>query len=127
MKRINMEMKNVEIICALAHHVHHQRVMRNDIGGKVVQSKSATTTGNETGRGDRVRTCKQRNVVAQAHELFSQISNDPLGTTIQARRNAFDERCNLRNFHEAVSPSISANALSSSGRFSANPFKLPSL
>ena len=35
-----MEVENVEIICALAHYVDHQRGRRNDIGGEVIQSKS---------------------------------------------------------------------------------------
>ncbi len=63
-------LKIVEIIRSLAHQINHQRVTRNDIGDKIIQSKAAITTSNELGRSDRVSTCKER-LVPTLHELFS--------------------------------------------------------
>ena len=42
---------------------------------------------------------KQGDLVSLPHELFGEIRNDALGAAILLRRNAFSERCDLRDFH----------------------------
>jgi hypothetical protein len=42
---------------------------------------------------------KERHFVAAPHKLFGQVRNDPLSTAIETRRNALNERSDLRDFH----------------------------
>jgi hypothetical protein len=42
---------------------------------------------------------EQRDVVPLLDELLGQIGDDPFRAAVQPGRHAFDERCDLGNFH----------------------------
>src|SRR6185437_10142793 len=76
MEQIDMKMKDVEFIGALAH-------LR-------IETKRPSTTGGQLRAGDGISACKQRHIVAKPDKFFGQVGNDPLGAAIETRRNALN-------------------------------------
>ena len=70
MKQIDMKMKNVEFLRALAHLIDHQHEVRNDVAHGRIEPKRATATGVQLGAGDRVAACKQRHIVAKPGQVL---------------------------------------------------------
>ena len=99
MEEIDVKMKNVKLLRALAHLINHQHEVRNDIAHGRIEAQRARTTGSQLSAGDRVRACKERHIVAKPDEFFGQVGNDPLSAAIETRRNALDERSDLCDFH----------------------------
>src|ERR1700729_2653165 len=98
-EEIDVKMKNVELLRALAHLINHQREVRNDIAHGRIEAQRARTTGSQLSAGDRVRACKECHIVAKPDEFFGQVGNDPLSAAIETRRNALNERSDLCDFH----------------------------
>src|SRR3984893_14858709 len=92
-------MKNVELLRALAHLIDHQHEVRNSVAHGRIEAQRTSTTGSQLGAGDRVRACKERQIMATPDEVFGQVGNDPLSAAIETRRNALDERSHLGDFH----------------------------
>ena len=113
MEQIDVKMKNVEFLCALAHLINHQHEVRNDVAHGRIKAKRASTTGSQLGAGDGVPACKERHIVAKPDEFFGQIGNDPLSAAIETRRNALNERGDLCDFHDDLDfPPNDSNACS---------------
>ena len=100
MEEIDVKMKNVELLRALAHLINHQHEVRNDVAHGRIEAQRARTTGSQLGAGDKVRACKERHIVAKPDEFFGQVGNDPLSAAIETRRNALNERSDLCDFHD---------------------------
>jgi hypothetical protein len=98
-EEIDVKMKNVELLRALAHLINHQREMRNDIAHGRIEAQRARTTGSQLSASDRVRARKERHIVAKPDKFFGQVGNDPLSAAIETRRNALNERSDLCDFH----------------------------
>src|ERR1051326_8302986 len=58
MEQIDMKMKDVEFIGALAHLINHQHEVRNDVAHCRIDTKRASTTGGQLRAGDGVPACK---------------------------------------------------------------------
>src|ERR1700723_2526514 len=101
-EEIDVKMKDIKLLRALAHLIDHQREMRNDIAHGRIEAQRARTTGSQLSAGDRVPTCKERHVVAESDKFFSQIGSDPLGAAVETRRNALNERSDLCDFHDDI-------------------------
>jgi hypothetical protein len=99
-EEIDVKMKNVELLGALAHLINHQHEVRNDVAHGRIEAQRTRTTGSQLSAGDRVRACKERDIVAKPDEFFSQVGNDPLSAAIETRRNALDERSHLGDLHD---------------------------
>ena len=82
MKLIDMEVQDVEVVGPLAHAIEHQHVIGNRIPDAGVEPQCLGHAGNEIGGRDRIAACKQRHLVAERHQLFGQIGDDPLGAAI---------------------------------------------
>src|SRR6185437_15002985 len=52
MEQIDMKMKNVKLLGALAHPIDHQHKVRNDIAHGRIKAQRASTTGSQLGAGD---------------------------------------------------------------------------
>ena len=100
MEEINVKMKNVELLRALAHLIDHQHKVRNAVAHGSIEAQRTITTGSQLGGGDRVPASKERHIVTKPHEFFGQIGDDPLSASIETRRNALDERSDLGDLHD---------------------------
>ena len=103
MKLVDVEMQDVEIVGALAHAIEHQHVIGNGIAHAGVEPQRLRHAGHEVGRRDRIAAGKQRHVMAERHQFFGQVGDDPLGAAIEPWGNAFDQRRDLRDFHYCFS------------------------
>ena len=96
---VDMEVQYVEFVGALADAIEHQHVIGNGIANAGVEPQRLGHAGNEIGRRDRIAAREQRDVMAERHQLLSQVRDDALGAAIEPWGNAFDQRRDLRDFH----------------------------
>jgi hypothetical protein len=99
-KQIDVKMKNVEFLRALAHLINHQHEVRNDVAHGRIKAKRTSAAGSQLGAGDGVPTCKERHVVAKPGKFFGQVGNDPFGAAIETRRNALNKWSDLCDLHD---------------------------
>ena len=99
LKLVDMEVQDVELVGALAHAIEHQHVIGDRIDDAGIEPQRLGHAGHEIGRRDRIAAGKQRDVMAERHELFGQIGDDPFGAAIKPWRHALDQRRDLRDFH----------------------------
>src|SRR5580704_13088907 len=112
-EEIDVKMKDIKLLRALAHLIDHEREMRNDIAHGRIEAQRARTTGSQLSAGDRIRARKERHIVAKPDKFLGQVGNDPLCAAIQTRRNALNERSDLCDFHnDLYFPPTIANACS---------------
>ena len=78
-------MEDVEILHPLAHPVEHDHVIGDVIAHPRIEPQRFRRAAHEFGRRDGIAAGEKGHVVAEPHELFRQIGNDALGTTVQAR------------------------------------------
>ncbi len=97
MELIDMEMQDVEIAGLLAHAVEHQHVVGDRIADAGVEPQRLGHAGDEVGGGDRIAAREQCDLMAEVHQLFSQVGDDPLGAAIKPWRDAFHQGRNLRD------------------------------
>src|SRR5579872_5057155 len=99
-------MKNIEFLGALAHLINHYHEVWNDVVHGRIKAERASRAGSQLGAGNRVPTCKERDIVAKPDKFFGQVGNDPFSAAIKTRRNALDEGSDLCDFHsDLYSPS----------------------
>ena len=100
MKLVDVEVQDVEFVGALAHAIEHQHVIGDRIADAGVEPQRLRHAGHQIGRRDRIAAREQRDLVAERHQLLSQIGDDPLGAAVKPWGNAFDQRRDLRDFHQ---------------------------
>src|ERR1700722_1280092 len=94
-----MKVNHVKLSCLAKNQFHQPDMVRQRLATIRITPESALASGNESRRGFGVAASEQGDVVAQAHQLFSQVGNDALGPAVQFRRNALIERRYLCNTH----------------------------
>src|SRR6478672_958513 len=99
MKLVDMEVQNVKILGAVAHAVKHQHVVGNRIVDIGIEPERRRNAADELRASDGVTAGEQGHLVPHPHQLFGQVRNDTLGSTIEPRRHALHERRDLSNFH----------------------------
>ena len=104
-EQIDVKMKNVELLRALAHLINHQHEVRNDVAHGRIKAQRTSATGSQLGAGDGVPARKERHIVAKPDKFFGQVGNDPLSAAIETRRNALNERSDLCDLHDGVEKS----------------------
>ena len=103
MELVDMEVQDVEVVGALAHAVQHQHVIGDRIADAGVEPQRRGHAGHQIGRRDRIAAREQRHVMAERHQFFGQVGNDPLGAAIKPWGNALHQRRDLRDFHNCLS------------------------
>ena len=103
---VDMEVEGVELIGEGPDAVEHDDVGRNRILYARVQPQCGFAEGDEPGGGAGVAAGKQRHVVTLPHQLLGQIGDDALGASVKARRAAFVQGSDLRDFHGGVSCTV---------------------
>ena len=93
-----MEMQDVEVVGALAHAIEHQHVIGDRIADAGVEPERLGHAGHEIGGGDRIAAREQRDIMAEGHQFFGQVGDDPLGAAVKPWRDAFHQGRNLRDF-----------------------------
>jgi hypothetical protein len=99
-KKITVEMENIEAVSVVENQFHEPDVMRERLATLWIAPKRLWATWHEPSPGLRVAARIERHLVPLADQLFGQVRNNPLRTTVKERRNAFIERSNLRDAHE---------------------------
>src|SRR5580704_1425110 len=115
-EEIDVKMKDIKLLRALAYLIDHQREMRNDIAHGRIEAQRARTTGSQLSAGDRVCARKERHIVAKPDKFFGQVGNNPLSAAIETWRNALNERSDLCDFHnDLYFPPMITNACGALG------------
>ena len=70
MEEIDVKMKNVELLRALAHLIDHQHEVRNDVTHGSIEAQGTSTTRSQLGGGDRVPACKECHIVAEPNKFL---------------------------------------------------------
>ena len=96
---VDMEMEDVERAGQGADAVEHDDVGRNRILDARVEPQCGVAEGDEPGGGAGVAAGEQGHVVTLPHQLLGQVGDDALGASVQARRAAFVQGSDLRDFH----------------------------
>ena len=80
-------------------------IMKYGIGSRTdwLSRNAIGTHGTSSAAVIEIAAGEQRHVVSEANKFFSEIRHDPLGSAVKARRNAFAQRCDLRNSHGSLS------------------------
>src|ERR1019366_7393400 len=94
-----VEMQDVELRHPLGDPVEHDDVVGQRIVD-AVEPECARHNGAQFRLGARIAAGEQGHLMALGHQLFRQPGYHPLGTAIEPRRHAFDQRRYLCNFHE---------------------------
>ena len=93
-------MDNVELIGLRTQGMFlHENERRIPIHQALVEPKRVRAGGIQAGCGLRISAGKERHLMALPNEFFGQIGHDPLGASIEPRRNAFPQRGDLCDFH----------------------------
>jgi hypothetical protein len=77
-----MEVQDVEVVDALADAIKHQHIVRDRIADAGVESECLGYARYEIGCGDRITAREQGHLMAEANQLFGQVGDDSLGTTV---------------------------------------------
>src|SRR5690242_5128441 len=94
-----MEMQDVKILSPPAHLLKHSDMQAIGIPDRTVEAQRARPDRLKLRRGAGIAAGKQRDIVAQPHELLREPGDHAFSTTIELRRNSFSERRYLRNTH----------------------------
>ena len=100
MQQVDVEVQDVELAAARAHFVQH-REMCGDIGleRRGVEPDRLVAHRCEPRPRPRVAACEQRDVVAERHQRFGEVRDDPFGPAVKARRHRLAQRGDLRDLH----------------------------
>ena len=98
---IDMAMDEVEVREPIGHGAEMRDVGAELIVDAVVESKAARLSGHEPRRRARITRCEQRDVMTSPHELFGEPRDDALGTSVELRRDALEQRGDLSDPHDA--------------------------
>ena len=74
---------------------------RERVAARAVEPERPRPYGHETAGGSRIAAGKQRHVVAKPDELVRQICDNAFRTTIQLRRHALSQWCDLCDSHDS--------------------------
>jgi hypothetical protein len=98
-QQIDVKMQHVEFVGMAAHFIQHHDVIRQRVLHVRIESQCARSAGHQCRRSPRIRTCKQRHLVALSHEFLGQVRDDAFGAAIELRGHALIERRNLCDPH----------------------------
>ncbi len=96
---VDVEMQNIKFVGALAHAIEHQHIIGDGIRTLASSRSALGPQLTRLAAVIRIAARKQCHVVAQCHQFLSQIGDNSFGAAIKPRRNAFDQRRDLRNSH----------------------------
>src|SRR5206468_1897403 len=111
MQKVDMEMQNVEFLSTTADLFQHDEGSRDRGFVATVQAQGPVRTTDQLGRGLAVATREQCHVVADAHQLLRQVTDDSFGAAIASWGNALYERGNLGDFHSTEDTSLAQKLL----------------
>src|SRR5262245_3910505 len=107
---VRVEVQDVEALGFAEHLLELEDLRRQHVHTARVESQRARAARDEAGRRDGITAREQCDLVPLPHELFGQPVDDALRTSVQARRNAFNERRDLRDaqahIHDAYPPGL---------------------
>jgi hypothetical protein len=96
---IDMKVQDVEFVGSFTQLIEHHHLMRDRIADRRVKPQRMGGAGHEFGSCNRIAAGKQRDLMTLRYQFLGQIGNHPLGTAIEARRHALEQRSNLCNPH----------------------------
>ena len=88
LQEIDMEMNYVELIGPPADGVEHDKVA-GDVIADAGEPQALRNTGNKLGRGLRIATGEERDVVPLRNEFLGEIGHHPLGAAVELGGNRF--------------------------------------
>jgi hypothetical protein len=92
-------MENIEAVSVAENQLHEPDVMGKRLAAVWITPERLRATCHEPCARLRIAARIERHLVPLADQLFGQVRNNPLGTSVKERRNAFIERSNLRDAH----------------------------
>ena len=96
---VDVKMQHIEVAGLAPHFFEHHDIMRRRILHAGIQPKGFFGAGNKGGGSLGISARKQRHIVALADQFFRQVGNNAFRPSIEFRRNALGQRCNLCDSH----------------------------
>ena len=99
MQVIGVTMNDVEISCPAPDPIEHHQVIDKRILDPVIAPERHLAARLQRRRRAGIATGEQCHLVSLPNQLFGQVGDDTLATTIEPRRTTFVQRSDLRDSH----------------------------
>ena len=99
MKVVGMKMDEIEMVRVAQQLLEHHEVMRQGILARGIEPQRLWSCRDEPCLGHRVASGEQSDLMSARNELLGEIGDDPLGSSVELRRHALEQRSDLSHTH----------------------------
>src|SRR5260221_3344381 len=96
---VDVKVDDIEFLGVAEHELQHANMMGQLIHAVLAQTEEMLGRGDQPGASNGITTGEQGYVMSLTNQLFRQVRDNPLGSTVILGRDTFIERRNLRDLH----------------------------